>query len=388
MNTSGAPYVIAIACFKREAALRRLIKSIREAEFLEKPLIIFSVDHGGADFHFLDDLSMQGFCVEVVRHKANLGLVGQFHFCGDLTKNYDAVLFLEEDLIISPAIDGYLRATLPIFQSEKRAACLNTTNMPIDEYTGTAILPYDDGGDLYFNQNPYWGKVWLKEGWRQFKDWLSNNRDELPRHVDRLPRNIRDWPETSFKKTFIAFIVATGSYVPTPRRSYSSNMGQPGLHAAEKPQYRAAMCYGEHKYFPLPFASSLSQYDVFDELLPDVVKKMCPVLSDIDFCMDFKGVRDRFPSDLVLSVRNSSRPLMVFELEDGRIDSPSLRLLSNPSELIGRESIRMVLTSVDDLELDRKDLWVWRSRYLKNKTDFNTKRLIAIMILRFLGLIR
>ena len=98
---------IVVVAFNRPHSLRRLLRSVRQADFSgysDVPLVI-SIDKGDNQ----EVLEVAASYVwehgpkEVIAHDRRLGLRNHIVACGDLSLAYEAVIILEDDLFVSPA---------------------------------------------------------------------------------------------------------------------------------------------------------------------------------------------------------------------------------------------------------------------------------------------
>ena len=72
----------------------------------------------------------------------------------------------------------------------------------MSELTLGQFLPIKNEQDVYFLKWPSsWGQLWLKDQWKNFKEWLNNNSnwDALKKLV---PPKVSNWPNSSWKKFF------------------------------------------------------------------------------------------------------------------------------------------------------------------------------------------
>jgi len=132
---------IVVNAYNRPAALARLLASLQQAAYpadVPVPLII-SIDRGGsADVRTLaHNFAWPHGPLEVIVQEQHLGLVQHFFACGDLTQRYDAIVYLEDDLTVSPVFFAYATQSLSFYQHEERVAGLSLFGLWFNGYTSS-----------------------------------------------------------------------------------------------------------------------------------------------------------------------------------------------------------------------------------------------------------
>lgn len=119
---------IVISAYNRPRALERILSSISQAQYVQRdvPLVI-SIDRGA------DERNNQVAAIakqfewkfgpkQVIHHADHLGLLQHVFFCGNLTREFDAVIFLEDDLYVSPSFYVYASQALNFYDDAPRIA--------------------------------------------------------------------------------------------------------------------------------------------------------------------------------------------------------------------------------------------------------------------------
>lgn len=277
---------IIVLGYNRPEALSNLLKSLSmiKSDGTRIPLII-SIDNRGTPEvnQIAQEYKWDHGEKKVIIHEKKLGLKAHFMFTGDITEEYDNVIFLEDDLVVSPYLLDFCNAYLETYLDDDRIAGASLYNPILKEGVGSKFYQIEDGYDVFFLQQPYWGNIWSKRKWRLFKKWLSTYRV----NNDILPYNIAEWKDSSFKKVFIQYEIETERYFVTPRVSLLSNNGEAGLHnTIGKYQYQCNMMMNSKKYSMPDFDDSMAVYDVYFELLPQIIKKYNAKLEKYDFYVD------------------------------------------------------------------------------------------------------
>ncbi len=246
---------------------------------------------------------------EVIIHKEKKGLVNHFIWTGDQTERFENVIFLEDDLFVSPEMYNYTKLMIEHYQGVDDVAAASLYNPILMEATGTRFYQIEDGYDVYFLQQPYWGHVWMKNKWRLFKEFLETY--ELNGKI--LPPHIAMWGKKSFKKIYVQFLIETKRTVVTPRISLVTNNGVPGLHSSTPMyQYQCPLMLESKEYRFPSLEESYAKYDAFFELDSSVLKMYNTNLSRYDFEVDLNGTRQVYKKEYVLTTRKSNRPILAY----------------------------------------------------------------------------
>ena len=128
------------------------------------------------------------------------------------------------------------------------------------------FAPIIDKYDTYMGQfSITWGQCWTRESWLKFKTWYINQKVSLGNN-EYLPQKINRWPQQSWGKYFITYIVAMDKYYVIPRISLSTNFSEIGEDVqAQDSDHQVRLLYDNKQMFnfaPFEFAE---KYDVFFE---------------------------------------------------------------------------------------------------------------------------
>ena len=280
-----------------------------------------------------------------------------FIWAGDQTEEFGNVLFLEDDLHVSPYVLDYVNAVIDNYSDDMRIAGGALYNPILCEFNGKKFYQVEDGYDNFFFQHPYWGNIWFGEQWKIFKCWL--NTYEYKPNI--LPASVQRWNTTSFKKLYVQFLIETNRFIVYPRISYVTNMGEMGLHSKKTFKQLHTVLQNGHKELKMSsFDSSRSIYDGFFELIPELLKKENPALRDYDFTVDLQGLRERINTEYILTIRNVSNPILTF--------SDAMRPIEQ-NVFIGLEGEGIYLAKKIDVVPDKKSFLT--SRLIKDICEMN-----------------
>jgi len=262
---------------------------------------------------------------KMIFHDANMGLRKHVLSCGDLSRDYDGVIVLEDDLYVSPEFYHYTLEAFNYYEGDKKIAGISLYSHAYNETAQFPFRPLADDSDVFFLQYAAsLGQFWSREGWKRFRDWYDAilPGDESPGNSDKspgnLPPNIKLWPETSWKKYFIWYIVEHDLYFVYPRFSLTTHFGDEGTNMRVFENLFQVQLWLEKKKFQFrPFDESSAVYDVYCEIVPSGLKKLVPALSGHDFETDLYGMKSKghSPENMFLSSRHCSKPVMTFGRE-------------------------------------------------------------------------
>ncbi|CAG0932868.1 hypothetical protein TFLX_02811 [Thermoflexales bacterium] len=287
---------IVVNAYNRPAALARLLASLQQAAYpadVPVPLII-SIDHGGAAavrtlaHHFMWPHGP----LEVIVQEQHLGLVQHFFACGDLTQRYDAIVYLEDDLTVSPVFLAYATQALSFYQHDQRVAGLSLFGLWFNGYTQQPFVPLADGSDAFFVQVPYTlGLAFTRAHWTRFKAWLSSSTavPTAPLHEAWLHFDSNDWfpPLTRFT-------VATNRYFVFPRVSHVTGWGDVGTHFEQATRFLQVPLQRDKQHYTFKqLDEAVAVYDSFFELQPDRLNRLTDRWRGYNYTLDLYGSKSQ-----------------------------------------------------------------------------------------------
>ena len=195
---------IVVVAYNRTNTLQRLLSSLSKAYFPFSTRLIISIDGGGPVnvIQTAKNFFWEHGQKEILEYSENLGLRKHILSCGAISKKYDGIILLEDDLYVSPWFYTYALSAARFYRG-----CKDISGIALysPRYNETAFLPFyplNDGSDTFFMQLACsWGQIWLSEQWSEFENWYNKNRNEELIRNETLPINIKLWPETSWKKS-------------------------------------------------------------------------------------------------------------------------------------------------------------------------------------------
>ena len=288
--------VIVVVAYNRPRSIGRLLSSLKNAKNISQAKLIISIDNNAPHNYDVKEIA-ENFewpfgDKEVVYQEQHLGLKKHVLTCGDLSKTYGSVIMLEDDLYVSPYFYDYAIKALEFYENDETIGGISLYNLPREDITESPFYPVNDESDIYFMQYPSsLGQSWSKNQWTEFREWLDKDPDitQIP-----LPTIVINWPETSWKKYFYAFLIEKHKYFVFPRTSLTTNFNDPGTHMSLSVNHDGQT---QLRTFGPPYRfkrkdDSNCLYDAYFEMLPECVKEFSPQLRDFDFTMDLYGLKE------------------------------------------------------------------------------------------------
>lgn len=282
--------IVAVA-YNRVNSLSRLLSSLEKASYdSESVPLIISVDKSNTDVVelFADDYKWPHGEKKVDKHEHNLGLRPHMMSLGKWFSLYDALVVLEDDIVVSPNFYYFTRQSVEKYANDSEIAGISLYSYQVNYQTGLPFQPIIDEHDAFFmNCAMSWGEVWMKHSWQQFYEWYLSHQD-FP-SMDHLPSRICNWNQKSWLKYHTRYCIEENKFFIYPYVSLSSNSGDPGVHnlGSTNNVYQVNLQRGCKKTFILPdFGKQAVYYDGFFEnigLYSYLGIRAC------DLCLDLNG---------------------------------------------------------------------------------------------------
>jgi hypothetical protein len=302
--------VIVVVAFNRPRSLERLLSSLKNSRNISNAKLIISIDNKAPDNipvkNMADEFEWPYGEKEVIYQEKKLGLRQHILRCGDLTQKYGSVIILEDDLYVSPFFYDCATQALNYYADETNIAGVSLYSQPAEDMYEMPFNPLKDESDVYFLQFPSsWGQAWTKDQWSDFRSWLEKNPD-----ISNMPISdiiIYNWPESSWKKLFCAYLADQNKYFVYPRISLTTNFNDPGTNYLEDINYdgQAPLKFFDQPFILKKFSDSFCKYDPYFELTAESVKYFLPSLKDFQFELDLYGHKEisKIKSPFVITSR-------------------------------------------------------------------------------------
>ncbi len=282
--------IVAVA-YNRVDSLSRLLASLEKATYdKEEVTLIISIDKSNTDVVevFADNYKWPHGNKIVSKHEENLGLRAHMLSLGKWFDQYDALVVLEDDIVVSPVFYRYTCQTVEKYHTCPDVAGISLYGFNMNYETGNPFMPMKDEYDVYFmNCAMSWGEIWMKESWPLFYDWYYSHTD-FP-ELSHLPQSICRWNNKSWLKYHTRYCIEENKYFVHPYTSLSTNFSDVGEHwqSYENTVFQVPLQQGNMENFRLPdFGIEGIYYDGFFEN-----KALYEVLGlcENEVCLDLQG---------------------------------------------------------------------------------------------------
>jgi hypothetical protein len=367
---------IVISAYNRPSSLNRLLDGLKKAQYPRDPVpLVISIDRGGGDASSRVAALAREFDwpfgpKRVIAHDTHLGLVDHVLFCLGLSKEYGSVVFLEDDLTVSPLLYSYAAQALDCYGQDPRIAALCLYGLWFNGYTRLPFVPWPDGSDVFFVQVPFTqGQAWTAAQWSRFEEWRAAGDRTLspadPVHDMFLKFDTDDWfPQ------FAKYVVETDRYYVFPRFSVVNGSGDAGTHFTQATAFlQVPLLQARRSFSFVSLDESPAVYDTFFEIKPDRLNRLTDALKGIDYDVDLHATKR--PRHLRAPFALTTRPARAHLSSYGRTRWPQEanvveRTPGGELVLARREDLRWDWLA--DLEADRRNYeYFTRGRRLGKK---------------------
>ncbi len=310
---------IVVNAFNRPAALRRLLASLQQADYPPEAQVslVVSIDRGGSDEvrRIANDFAWAHGPKEVIVQAQHLGLVQHFFACGNLTERFDALVYLEDDLTVSPVFHAYASQALSFYQHDERVAGLSLFGLWFNGYSQQPFVPLADGSDAFFVQVPYTqGLAFTRAQWMRFTAWRHSPSagapPTMPLHRAWSNFDVEDWFPLLAK-----FVITTDRYFVFPRVSQATGWGDAGTHFDQTSRFfQVPLQRGRQRYDFNTLAEAAAVYDSFFEMQPERLNRLTNQLRGYDYTTDLYALKSRadLRAEYVLTSRRCRKPIASF----------------------------------------------------------------------------
>ncbi len=312
--------VIVISAFNRPHSLARLLASIAQADYPTEAPLVISNDRGDTSENQATRAVAEKFVWQfgpkrVIDHPEHLGLVRHILYCGGLAQEYGSIIFLEDDLAVSPDYFKYASQALDFYEPDERIAGISLYALWFNGYTQYPFVPLSDAADAFFIQVPYTqGLAWSAAQWTRFADWRASETRTLSR-TDNVHEMFLRFDAADWFPLMTQYVVETNRYYAYPRVSLATGVGDAGTHFDratsffQTPLQRAKNCFAFKS-----LDDSFAVYDSFMEIQPDQLDRLTGALRGYEYNVDLNATKAprHLRAPYVLTTRRARAPILSF----------------------------------------------------------------------------
>lgn len=232
MNSSLSKIAIVIVAYNREKSLLRLLKSISNAYYETSVTLIISIDKSNnPKVREVADAFDWSFGEKVVvEHTHNLGLKAHILGCGCFLSDYEAIIVLEDDLLVSKNYFQFAQQAVAKYSKDEQIAGISLYSFSTNYMNYYPFMPSFSDSDVFFMKCAQsWGQIWMRQQWSDFKMWLDNASDNFDNNI--LPYAICSWSSKSWLKYHTRYCIERNKYFVYPYQALTSNGSETGVHA-------------------------------------------------------------------------------------------------------------------------------------------------------------
>ena len=286
--------IIAIG-YNRPASLNRLLTLLSLADYRSDAVdIIISLDYSGVEEveRVADSFEWKYGNKIVEKQQERLGLRNHILKCGSYMDKYDidAVAVFEDDVCPSPGFYNFMKQSVDYYFDDDSVAGISLYSNLWNSVVNLPFEPVKSSLDVFLMRTAQsWGQIWFRDKWNAFYAWYEQNKDR--EITERIPRYIRNWPESSWLKYHIAYCVENNRYFVFPYNSLTTCFADKGEHTVEHINtLQVPIEMGtDRQYRFAPSADIEIVYDTFYE--PVGMGKYLGV-KDEELCVDLYGKKE------------------------------------------------------------------------------------------------
>lgn len=225
-------YAIVAIGYNRVNSIKRLLNSLLQANYCDDNVdLIISLDH--ADTSDVEEYAksfLWPFGNKRVRtFEQRQGLKKHILSCGQFLNEYEALIVLEDDVIVSPSFYSYARETIPCYCEDQNIGGISLYSYDYNVNARLPFIPESSNYDVYFMQYAQsWGQIWLKQTFLKFLKWVEKGNFS---YDESTPDYVNSWPDkSSWLKLHIKYCVDNNLFFVYPYKSFSTCFSDPGEH--------------------------------------------------------------------------------------------------------------------------------------------------------------
>jgi hypothetical protein len=304
---------IVVVGYDRPHSLSRLLGSLDRVAFdgQRVPLII-SLDRSGneAVAQVAEAFPWAHGDKTVRTFPERLGLKRHILACGELTRDFEHLIVLEDDLYASPNLYRFAVQAVARYRDDDRIAGIALYNHLWNVACDRPFQALDEDSDAYFMQYACsWGQVWSREKWAPFRTWFEGQSGAFPADP-AIPPNVVQWSDHSWLKHHIRYCIETRRFFVYPRVGLTTDFSDKGQHnRGQENGYQIPLQEPHARAYRFPsLDTSRAVYDAFFESTA-----LAPALGldPVDLCVDLYGIkRNRAGARYWLTLEAAGHPVL------------------------------------------------------------------------------
>lgn len=220
---------IVIPVFKRTDSLKRLLWSIERAFVPMDVPLIFRYHYGASKnvVSFIENYNWPFGEKRIIYDDEHLDLHENLKRCGDLSIEYQAIVLLEDDCLVSPYFYDYAQKAIEKYNFDDRVAQISLYRYSFNPIDDSTFHPIQSKSSVFaLTKTSSYGEVFTANQWKSFRNWLSNR----PAANYKTPSRVHSFGANSWELHHTQYMVETKKWSIWPHLSVSSNQSPAGIH--------------------------------------------------------------------------------------------------------------------------------------------------------------
>ena len=290
---------VIVVGYNRAESMKRLLDSLCKARYESPCDLIISLDYSSIQQELVEigqnvQWSHGEKRIRTFQEKQKL----RKHIlqCGDLTSEYDAVIVLEDDLVVAENFFQFASEAVAFYKNDDNIAGISLYTHRTNPGNGRPFEAQFNGYDAFLMQYAMsWGQCWTKAQWTKFRSWYDAQDNIADDGV--IPSYVVKWNDQSWLKYYIRYTAEKGLFHVYPYFSLTTNASEAGEHNEERSSaYQVPLVYGGVKDYRFPDVNHAIKYDsYFERLFDDAIFQ-----SSGKTILDLYGLRREFGNADVL----------------------------------------------------------------------------------------
>lgn len=278
----GTIAIVAVG-YNRPDSIKQLLQSLQCADYDQDQVdLVVSVDKGERQQEIVsvvENINWAHGKKKIRAFSQRQGLRSHIIQCGDLTETYDAVVILEDDLMVAPYFYSYVKQAVTRYNDDEHIAGISLYKHQTHPGINRPFEPANNGYDVYLQQFAMsWGQCWTRTMWQHFRAWYNENEGKNLSEGNILPTYISNWNKQSWLKYYMRYIVEEDKYFVYPYFSLATNASDVGEHCRiPNNDFQVSLQEGNPEY-RFPHFEDAIKYDVFFERI-GIEDKVFPELN-------------------------------------------------------------------------------------------------------------
>ena len=321
----GTIAIVAVG-YNRPDSIKQLLQSLQYADYDQDQVdLVVSVDKGERQQEIVsvvENINWAHGKKKIRAFSERQGLRSHIIQCGDLTETYDAVVILEDDLMVAPYFYSYVKQAVTRYNDDEHIAGISLYKHQTHPGINRPFEPANNGYDVYLQQFAMsWGQCWTRTMWQHFRAWYNENEGKNLSEGNILPTYISNWNKQSWLKYYMRYIVEEDKYFVYPYFSLATNASDVGEHCRiPNNDFQVSLQEGNPEY-RFPHFEDAIKYDVFferigieDKVFPELNgKKLLDLYGDRITYGDTKYLLsiNSLPYEVVKTIQLRYRPIEI-----------------------------------------------------------------------------